>query len=700
MLARLGLRLRIFLLFAGLAGGSMGALLLAVLVAISRADESSAMDIAVQILVIGGFLILGLIAAIWYLFDLNVAKPIESLSGLLRARAHAEVGGEIDASLARYLGDLAPAASATARSLAETRGALVEAVARETTRLAAEKARLEALLADVPVGVVLCSAEHRLAFYNGQSVELLGAGGLDRDLFDALRPGPIRHAYDRLIDANDPDAVSDILCTTVAGGRVLAGRMRLLAPAQASGNTGPSERPGYVLTLRDVTADMAETARREALLAEMIDRVRRRAAALETLLAARNVAEDPAQKAGRIGQIDAALVREAEALSRTAQEAAERSEALHADALPLIMTRASDLIDGLAALLGDRGISVETEAQSLLVGCNGFEIIALMSGLLARVSAESGVSRMTLSIDEDGPGALIRAVWHGSPLPVGRLDAWLAEPNDSESEGRTGRSVLATHGTEIWPEHGPDDRVALCLPIPKARRAGRRPKPVQRSVVFDFELLSRERSASVAAARLETLSYVVFDTETTGLLPEQGDEIVQIAAVRIVNGRRVESEVLDLLVNPGRPIPTGSIEVHGITDAMVAEAPDVVEACRRFHAFARGSVLIAHNAPFDMTFLRRREAALGLQFDHPILDTVLLSAVVFGQHETHSLDALTHRLGISIPEEARHTAIGDALATAEAFIKLLPMLRGRRLETFGDVLGEVRRHGRLLKDLN
>ena len=121
---------------------------------------------------------------------------------------------------------------------------------------------------------------------------------------------------------------------------------------------------------------------------------------------------------------------------------------------------------------------------------------------------------------------------------------------------------------------------------------------------------------------------------------------------------------------------------------------------RRFHKFAEGAVLIAHNAPFDMQFLRRREAELGLSFDHPVLDTVLLSAVVYGQHEVHSLDALTHRLGITIPEADRHTAIGDTVATADAFLKLMPMLQGRALTSFGDVLTEVRKHGRLLKDLN
>ncbi len=285
-------------------------------------------------------------------------------------------------------------------------------------------------------------------------------------------------------------------------------------------------------------------------------------------------------------------------------------------------------------------------------------------------------------------------------MTVGQLDRWLAAPLEVGLADVTGQKVLAAHATECWPEPLPDGRARLRIPLREARRDNPRPAPVPRAVVYDFDLLSKARNDAVASTRLEDLTCVVFDTETTGLLPDAGDEIVQIAAVRIVNGRRVEREVFDTLVNPGRSIPPGSTEVHGITEAMVADAPDIAEVGRRFHRFAEGAVLVAHNAPFDMEFLRRHEADIGLAFENPILDTVLLSAVVFGQLETHSLDALTHRLGITIPEEARHTALGDTVATADALLRLLPMLKARGIVTFGDVLAEVRKHGRLLKDLN
>ena len=685
MLTRLSLRLRVFLIFAGLAAAIMAATALGLWLGYSRLGVPDALQGFVQAGVLAGFAALGLVAGVWYLFDLNVAKPIETLSGALRARAHSDVTAEMDAEIARYLGDLAPAAQAAAQSLAETRSALAEAVARETLRLGSEKARLEALLSDVPVGVILCSADHALVFYNGPAADIIGTGrgleaGLDRKLFDYLHAAPLRLAHERLLATGDPDAVSDLLCTTTTGARVLAARMRIL---------GDGGTEGYVLTLRDVTGDMAADARREAMLEGALDSLRRPAAALATLV---GVMPDDALPA----QMQGALREEVARLSQAVTHfGTARDEALsEAGALP--QTRAFDLAQGLVARAGAQGITVTTETADLILRCNGYEILTLLEHLARHLADRCPLH---LTIEEEDTGAAIRLSWTGARVGVGELDGWLAFPLSDDSD-RPARAVLAAHATELWPEALADGRPALCLPIRQARRAVARPKPVARKVVYDFDLLSPARTDRLAEARLDRLTYVVFDSETTGLNPRQGDEIVQLAAVRIVNGRRVEGEVFDTLVNPGRPIPAVSTDVHGITDAMVADAPGVEEVVRRFHKFAEGAVLIAHNAPFDMEFLRRVEGQLGVTFDMPVLDTVLLSAVVYGQHEVHSLDALSHRLGITIPEEERHTALGDAVATADAFLKLLPMLAGRGLDTFGAVLTEVRKHGRLLKDLN
>lgn len=221
----------------------------------------------------------------------------------------------------------------------------------------------------------------------------------------------------------------------------------------------------------------------------------------------------------------------------------------------------------------------------------------------------------------------------------------------------------------------------------------------QRPLVFDFGLMNSVEATGIEDTPLSDFCFVVFDTETTGLSVEK-DEIVQIGAVRVLNGRIVEGEVFASYVNPGRPIPAASTRIHRVTDADVADAPDLDTAMRAFHHFARDAVLVAHNAPFDIGLLRKREADLELSWSHPVLDTVLLSAVVFGATADHSLDALCERLAVELPDELRHTALGDARATAEVLVRLIPLFEGKNIRNFGELIGETRRHGRLLQDMN
>lgn len=215
----------------------------------------------------------------------------------------------------------------------------------------------------------------------------------------------------------------------------------------------------------------------------------------------------------------------------------------------------------------------------------------------------------------------------------------------------------------------------------------------ERPLTYDFALLAG-RAAAARDTPLRELSFMVFDTETTGLDPAS-DAIVQIGAVRVLGGRIVPGEVFETLVDPGRPIPAAATRVHRITAEAVVGAPNQAQAAKAFRRFAEGSVPAAHNAPFDMAMLRRAGAAP----EPPILDTVLISAVVYGSHETHTLDALVERLGIALTEAERHTAIGDARATAEVLIRLLAICEGRGLTTLGLLIDEMRRHERLVEAL-
>jgi DNA polymerase-3 subunit epsilon len=122
-----------------------------------------------------------------------------------------------------------------------------------------------------------------------------------------------------------------------------------------------------------------------------------------------------------------------------------------------------------------------------------------------------------------------------------------------------------------------------------------------------------------------------------------------------------------------------SVAVHGITSDMLEGQPVITEVLPRFHRFASGTVLVAHNAAFDMRFLAMKEQASGVAFDQPVLDTLLLSAVAHPGQDTHSLESIAERLGV--PVVGRHTALGDAMVTGEVFLRLLPLLAEKGVRT-------------------
>jgi DNA polymerase-3 subunit epsilon len=206
----------------------------------------------------------------------------------------------------------------------------------------------------------------------------------------------------------------------------------------------------------------------------------------------------------------------------------------------------------------------------------------------------------------------------------------------------------------------------------------------------------------IARRPLREIEFVVFDCEMTGLQPARGDEIVQIGAVRVVGGRILTGEGFERLVNPGRPIPPASIRYHGLTDADVAGAPRIETVLPEFRAYVGEAVMVGHNAAFDMAFLAAKERAAGVRFDNPVLDTMLVSTLLDGAAEDHSLDALCARYGVAVL--GRHTALGDTLATAELLLRFVERLEAKGLTTFGDVMrasnmaAELRQRGARVRD--
>lgn len=162
----------------------------------------------------------------------------------------------------------------------------------------------------------------------------------------------------------------------------------------------------------------------------------------------------------------------------------------------------------------------------------------------------------------------------------------------------------------------------------------------------------------------------VFDVETTGLDPQKGHRIVEIAGVRIENGVIQAETAFTSYVNPERDIPWEAKQVNHIDDATVQSAPTIMEVLPRFLDFAQGSLLVAHNAEFDMGFLRtEKEFCWGYVELPECLCTMRLSQSLFPSAFRHNLDSLAERLQLTLPQD-RHRALPDVLLTAEALIKM------------------------------
>ena len=179
---------------------------------------------------------------------------------------------------------------------------------------------------------------------------------------------------------------------------------------------------------------------------------------------------------------------------------------------------------------------------------------------------------------------------------------------------------------------------------------------------------------------LSEVTFCVVDLETTG--SSETDAITEIGAVKVRGG-----EVLgrfQTLVNPAAAIPPLIAVLTGITNTMVAEAPPLRQVLPSFLVFAENTVLVAHNAAFDLRFLQLKEAATGVRFTQPVLDTLLLSAVAQPQQPSHALEAIAGRLGVSV--QGRHSALADALVTAEVLLKLISLLQLRGIRTLGQAI--------------
>ncbi len=187
-------------------------------------------------------------------------------------------------------------------------------------------------------------------------------------------------------------------------------------------------------------------------------------------------------------------------------------------------------------------------------------------------------------------------------------------------------------------------------------------KPEPYKIVKQENLLVSEKPLPEEVLKT---SYVVFDTETTGLDYEK-DEIIEIGAVKIKGG--VITEQFQTLVKPNQKIPVTATEINNITDEMVARAPSGERVITDFYNWAKGSTLVAYNASFDMKFIQALAKKMGRYFDNPVLDALALAKSKL-KLSRYKLSDVVKRLNVTLNNA--HRALADTVATAEVFLILM-----------------------------
>ncbi len=174
--------------------------------------------------------------------------------------------------------------------------------------------------------------------------------------------------------------------------------------------------------------------------------------------------------------------------------------------------------------------------------------------------------------------------------------------------------------------------------------------------------------------------FVVFDIETTGL-NAQKDRITEIGAVKIKEGRIIDK--FSAFVNPGIPIPSFIVKLTGITDDMVMDAPPIEQVLNEFMEFIEGTVLVAHNADFDVGFIKHNARLSGEKIRNPYIDTLELCRKMFPELGKYKLNLVAKHLGIEL--ENHHRAVDDSLATAKIFLHCMEVLKQKGCKSINDI---------------
>lgn len=571
-------------------------------------------------------------------------------------------------------------------------GTVESSIQEATDALARERDLLAALLAQLREAVLVCGEDGRILLYNPTAHDLLsrdqyGYVGLGRTVFTLFRRSVILHCLERLAERQARGDQAEVRATiSTRDGRFMHARFTPLAEGALRGffiSMTPTDIPEKE---ERRPQEAASSAANDAML-----RVTHARAAFALLKAHPDMAPNERDTFKQIAEAETERLGNDLCQLRNLQKEERRRR------WPLEEVPPDTLCDALRRRLEpivEDAVTVDIAADVEWVRAESYVLSAGLRFVAARAREAIQARQFRLRLSRfDEEFVAVDLLWEGEAIDA---DTW-AEWDESRVQTGDGalpytlRQVARRHDGESWPLPEAGARwVLISAPIPPQAEAAAQPKGQvaierpSRPEFMDFDLFQADHAAADRDRPLRDLIYTAFDTETTGLAPDQGDEIIAIGAIRVARGRILSREVFESLVHSKQPIGAESRRVHGFTPAMLAGAPTADAVLPQFARFCEDTVLLAHNAAFDLRFLERQGTPLDLAFEQPVLDTLLLSALLYPDGEGHQLEAIAERTGVSVV--GRHTALGDAIVTAEIFVRLIPMLEARGIDTLGDAM--------------
>jgi DNA polymerase-3 subunit epsilon len=630
-------------------------------------------------------LVFMVIALAWRMVD-GITKPIMKIKNGAEIISHINLGYRLKVDTGDELEQLSNEFNHMAESLQGAYGELEERVAQINHDLEDERNHLATLLRTMGDAVILINDETKVLLMNLRAKALLSTGpvsGIGTSLGRLLPAKRLDYYIRRVRDAWDEggEAVERIIFPCKEGGKLLRGVISAIPNAEG-------ERAGYLLLLRDVTQDANRERDSEHILRELPAKLKGPVATIRSMVEIlnRRCDLDPERHATFL----AALSEESERTIEVLEELELASPDFQFVRWPIQPVDPKMLVeDSLRMEPGIFGSVNIPDTPFPLVAVEPFGWLSALCAVLRWVIKKSNgliPVEVRLGVEEDSVVLTYKLNGEVDTDP-GELDAIVLEQPDEESVPL--KVIVRNNRAALWArqvEDGLEVRLAMTKAsvIPDHNQA---PRLVDDQVEFyDFDIFAA-RPGIERQSQLETnltdLEFVVFDTETTGLNPSGGDRIISISGVRVRGGKVLKVDTFHSLVDPRMEIPAESIKIHGITQSMVEDAPTIRQVLPQFNEWVGNAVLVAHNAAFDMKMLEVSTEGRELPIlSNPVLDTLFLS---YGAHRDlvgHSLDAMADRMGIVI--EGRHTSLGDAIATAEILVRLIPILENRGVRTLAE----------------